>query len=293
MPVETKKQEQYLKANPSYKPFAERFEWLMPFGDDTYGRPIFHVPVELICPNPWNPNVESNKTFDGLVGNIAEAGFVQNIQLVFIPDVLDSIKAEYPDFEAPEGVEFMIIGGEHRFEAAKYLDMEALPSVIMTDITDVDLSMFMTTKMNILAGELDPMKFTDMVNRLLKTGKYSKDLVATMMGFADSAAFDKLYIQVKSAVPKQIRKRLDDVKDEIKTADDLSAVVHRLMAQYGKELTQHSFMIFEMGGKTHALVKMDDGLMKQVQAMSKHARENEGNVAALLTEWIKGGLGGC
>lgn len=70
--------------------------------------------VDLVEPNEFNPQAMSKNEFERLKQEISETGFIAPIQVV----PLDSGK-------------FMILGGEHRWSAAKALGMDKIPCAIL------------------------------------------------------------------------------------------------------------------------------------------------------------------
>ena len=204
--------------------------------------------MDQIYPNDWNPNVQKDAVFNALVANIQELGFVEPIMV--------SVRAKEDD----PSKKYMIISGEHRYEACKVLGFETIPAIVREDF-DEDMEKFMTVRMNVLKGELDPIKFTKMFDNLAK--KYSDEMLKDLMGFVDENAFQNVYKDVKKGLPKKLRKKLDDTKDEIQNVDDLSRVLNELFSKYGDTLDQN-FMVFTYGGKVHLWVLMTNNLKKKI-----------------------------
>lgn len=295
MPIETTLQEEYIEDHPEYARYAEKYHWSAPFGKTTHNRPIFWLPVSHCFPNAWNPNVEKPKTFDGLVANITEVGFSQNIQVIAWDQVRDQVMTEFDWFtedyrrDAYRWVEewlFMIIGGEHRLNAAVFKDMDTLPCVIMVDMDEMEYAQFQTMRFNILTGEIGPEKFTELVNWFLRKPQYSKALIADMMGFPDQKVFDRLYLQARQSLPRPLRKKLDKVKKDLETVDQLADVIHALMASYGDDLSRHNFMMFPMQGKIHMMVDMDKPLLNLVNWLTDYVRDTNGNMTVLFNELL-------
>ncbi len=202
---------------------------------------IVDVPIEKIKPNPWNPNVMSSTLFNALVENMKEIGFVEPIMLV-------------PDKEV-EG-EYILISGEHRWEAAKILDYKTVPSIIK-ETFDLDVQKFQTVRMNVIKGKLDPIKFTELFDEMAE--KYGEEMTKDMMKFVDEKAFKDVYMAVKRELPKDMQDKLESSKKEIKTVDDLSRILNELFSKHGSTL-DCNYMIFTYGGKIHLWVLMEDDL---------------------------------
>jgi hypothetical protein len=296
MPVETTRQEEYLVAHPEYRHLAEDYHWSAPFGETTFNLPIFWLPVSECFPNAWNPNVEKARTFNGLVENVTEIGFAQNIQVIDFPRIEDEVIKTFewftPEWRAEKykwvtDWKFMIIGGEHRVNAAVLKNMDYIPCVVMVQMDDVDYATFQTMRFNILAGETDPEKFVRMTERLLKTKKYSEPLLASMMGFVDKKAFDALFLQARQALPPDLRPKLDKAKKKIKSVAQLSTMLSKLLTEHGDDLTKRNFVMFALQGQAHLVVNMNKPLQCEIEWMIDHVRGlADGNISTLFAEII-------
>jgi 5,10-methylenetetrahydrofolate reductase len=100
-------------------------------------------------------------------------------------------------------------------------------------------------KDNLISGKLNPEKFASLYDRMAR--KYDAEVLQRLMGFTSTDAFQKLYGTVKSSLPKELQDALDDVKDEIKTVDDLSLVLNRLFRDHGETLDSN-MMVFSCAG---------------------------------------------
>jgi len=199
---------------------------------------VVEVPIEKIHPNDWNPNTMNTDVFNALVENIKEIGMVEPIMLV--PD---------PDNEG----EYIVISGEHRWEAMKLLDYKTAPSIIRENF-DVDMQKFQTVRMNVLKGKMDPLKFTQLFDEMAE--KYGEEMTKDMMSFVDDKAFNDVYMEVKRELPEDMQDKLEDSRKEIKTVDDLSRILNELFSKFGNTL-DNNFMIFTYGGKVHLWVLME------------------------------------
>jgi len=210
-------------------------------------REITYLPIESIRPSEWNPNTQTDAVFNALCENIREIGMVEPVM----------VKPE-------EDGTYVLISGEHRYEACKVLGYKEIPAFVMEDF-DVDKAKFQTVRMNMLKGKLDPVRFTQLFDEM--ADKYGHELTKQMMGFVDEKAFEDLYISVRKELPKELQKQLDAAKDEIKNVDDLATILNELFSKYGDTL-KHNFMVFTYGGKTHLWVlmtaKLRDKLLYEV-----------------------------
>jgi ParB/RepB/Spo0J family partition protein len=202
---------------------------------------IDYLPIDTLKANSHNPNTQKDITFNKLVENIEEIGFVEPVMV----RPLDN-----GDYE--------IVSGHHRVEAAKIIGYEELPCIVQNDF-DEDQAKFQLVRMNVLRGELDPQRFTDLFNEMAE--KYGEELTKDMMAMVDQKAFEKLYIDVRSELPKDLQKKLDETKKEIKDVDGLSRILNQMFSSYGDTL-DYNFMVFSYGNKQHYWIQMDKDMNK-------------------------------
>lgn len=207
--------------------------------------------VDSLVPNEWNPNTMSDLEFNALCQDIKANGMIGAIQVV---GKQDSDK-------------YTIIGGEHRWRAAKILGItEVLCDVYPADAFDMDRQKLQTVRWNIIHGRLNPVKFVELFDEMSK--RYDKETLRESMAFTSQAAFEAVYKQVKDSLPPELQKKLDAAKSEIKTIDDLSLVLNTLFTQYGSEL-KCSFMTFVWGGEIHTMVEMNKECYNVVDRVKK------------------------
>ena len=207
---------------------------------------IEYINVDCLIPDEENPNVQKDAVFNSLVENIQEIGMVEPLM----------VAPAYDEEGARIAGKYRIVSGHHRYEACKLLDYVEVPCVVQEDF-DEDMQKFQLVRMNMLRGKLDPVKFTQLYTRM--ADKYGEELVKHAMALVDEDAFNKLFIDVKKEMPKEIQDKLEDARDDIKTVDDLSRILNSLFSRYGDTLHQN-FMVFSYGGKTHLWVTMSKEL---------------------------------
>jgi len=199
---------------------------------------VTEVPIDKIRPNEWNPNTMNTDVFNALVENIKEIGMVEPVMLV-------------PDHEN-EG-DYVVISGEHRWEACKLLDYKTIPAIIREKF-DEDMQKFQTVRMNVLKGKMDPLKFTQLFDEMAE--KYGEEMTKDMMSFVDDKAFNDVYMEVKRELPEDMQDKLEESRKEIRTVDDLSRILNELFSKFGNTL-DNNFMIFTYGGKVHLWILME------------------------------------
>lgn len=213
---------------------------------------LVYLATDSLVPNPANPNEQDERTFNALCEAIEEEGFIDPIAAVDLGDGT-----------------YEIVGGEHRWDAAKVLGIDRVPVTLLDpDKFDQDRRDWNLVKLNILNGKLNPEKFTKLYDRM--AAAYGNEVLQALMGFTTSDAFEKMYVQVKSGLPKELQDALDDVKDEIKTIDDLSMVLHRLFAEFGETLPSN-FMVFSWGGKEVFWIRMGDDAWREAEKLRRKA----------------------
>jgi len=237
-----------------------------PKKDEKVRGKMMEVPIEKVFPNQFNPNVMDEKEFNLLVKNVQEIGMAVPITVV----------------EKKDGT-FMIIGGEHRWKAARLTGEKKIPAVVYReeDISE-DFIKFQTMRLNMIHGKIDPKKFIDMYNSL--SNRYSEEVLKESMGFLNQAEWDRLLSKVKAGLPnKDLKERFDQVKEQIKTMEDLSTVLNRLFTEYGSTLP-YAFMIFDFGGKENLWVRMDKPLFSTMKMIANECVLNKVTLDAVLNE---------
>lgn len=201
------------------------------------------LPISLIDENSWNPNKMDDKSFNRLCKEVKEVGMIVPIQVVPI--------------ETDGNVRYRIIGGAHRFAACKVLDYKFIPAIILEgeSFKDEDLQKFLTTRLNVISGKVDPEKLTRMY--LEMADKYGKDAMADLMGYTDKAGFQKLVGETvkaaKAQLPKEMAAKLDKAAKEVKTVEGLGKILNTIFREHGDTLSCN-YLFFDFGGKRHVQV---------------------------------------
>lgn len=239
---------------------------------------LLNLLLEEITPNEWNPQVMDDKEFNMLAESMKD-GMLDPIQVV-------------PIENHPTGKKYRILGGEHRWQVAKSLGWTTIPALVLTGekFQDTDLQKFLTVRMNVIHGKLNPEKFRDLYEEL--STKYEHESLQNLLGFTDSDVFDKLVGGVKdglkaAGLPKEMIAEFSEVVEEMKTVDDLSTVLNRLFTKYGDTL-RYNFMVYSFGGKEHLYIKCEKNLYKKMVDISKKSVENEVSISDVLMDLMDG-----
>jgi hypothetical protein len=233
-----------------------------------------YIPIDLIIPNSWNANVMDDLTFNRLQDEIAEVGFIDPLEVV-------------PN---DEGF-FVIIGGEHRWRSAKNLGFTEVPCVVLGDAKwkDQDLQKFVTVRLNVIHGGLDPDKFVVLYNEM--ADKYGADSIQHLMGMTDTQKFQKMLGWVKkglkTSLPKEMATQIDDATKEVKSVADLSRIIQELFNRYGETVNQ-SFMVFVYGKQQHIYVQMDVKMRRAMEQVMEASRVLNKDINELLLPVFEG-----
>lgn len=196
------------------------------------------VSIDRLVPTDWNPNSMTKEKFNALFDNMAENGCVEPIYCRPLDDAWSK---------------FEIVGGHHRYEIAKLLDLVEVPVVVKEGMTSEDVK-FQNVKMNVIKGKIDPVKFTKMYEELAL--KYDKDDIMIKMGMTNADELNKLIVSVKSSLPKEMQSTFDAAKGQIKTVDDLVLVLNRLFQKQAGLVEKYHYMILDFEGKESIWVRM-------------------------------------
>ncbi len=217
-----------------------------------------YLPVDEVIPNSWNPNHEDDATFNRLVDEIADVGLIDPIEVVPMEDGT-----------------YVILGGEHRWRAAKTLGHEEVPCVILCDKKwqDGDLQRFATVRMNVLHGKIDGDKFMRLYNEM--AAKYGADSIQQLMGFVDAQGFQKLIGAVKKglkkSLPPEMQAEVDARMKEAKTVQDLSNIIQDMFNKHGDTVSM-SYMIFTYGKQQHLYIAMNSKMRKAMEKVMEYCR---------------------
>lgn len=232
-----------------------------------------YVPIDLIHPNSWNAQTQDEITFQRLVDEIRDVGFVDPLEVVPMSDGT-----------------YRIIGGEHRWQAAKVIGMDELPCAVIADKKwqDEDLQKFATVRLNVIKGKLDPEKFAKLYGEMAE--KYGAEALQQLMGYVDTKGFQKLVGDVKrgmkKSLPKELQDEFDEKAKEAKTVEDLSNIIQHLFAKHGDTVSL-SYMIVTYGKQEHVYIQANSKTKKaldKVLAYCKHANEDINDFMAPIIE---------
>ena len=233
---------------------------------------LTRISIGLIEPNSWNPQEQDEGTMAELVASIKQVGFIDPIEVV----PLSTGK-------------YRIIGGEHRWQAAKSLGLSELPVVILTDAIwqDEDLQKFQTVKLNILSGKINGEKFLKIYQEM--ADKYGAEALQKLFGFTDVKALDRLVGKAKQAIkkslPKSLQDEFEDKSKSVKSAEDLTKIVQSLLLKHGDTISS-DFIIFTFGKREHIYLPVDRASYERLAALADHAYKEGVPLIELLSSYI-------
>jgi len=134
------------------------------------------VPIELIEPNPWNPNAMDEAMFEKELASIRKFGFVDPLTV--------------REMHHPMGLDdwYEIIDGEHRWRAAKELGLTELPCWNLGVIDDDD-ARELTIVLNETRGQSDRERLRTLLDDLIS--RRGEGPIREIMPF-DRARFDEI-----------------------------------------------------------------------------------------------------
>jgi hypothetical protein len=236
------------------------------------------IPVEEIEPNGWNPNEMSNDEFDALVQEIRDVGFIQPVQVVPMVDG-----------------SFRLLGGEHRWKAAKTLGMYEIPAVILSEIKwqEEDLQKLVTVRLNHLHGKTNAKKMIPIYQEM--EAKYGEKALQKLFAWTEEDSWKKFLKQmkktVKNAMPKHVADAINDRLDDSDTVEDIRDILNTIMNHHGDTL-QYSFLVFSFGSKEHVYVTMTKktkAVLDKVLTFCKEWGKDMNEILPGLTEaWLQG-----
>jgi len=182
--------------------------------------PIFDVPIDLLIPRHDNANEMDDSTFNRLVEEISEVGFLVPLQI------------------APAlGNKFSIIGGRQRWDAARTLGYEKVPCVMVE--LEEDLQLLVSVRLNVIHGNLNPDKFRKLYDQAVK--KYGKEQLKELFGFTDSDAWNKLIGDVasslkESGIPAETVQKIAKKARKVRSVDGLGKILRKFFEHHGDDL---------------------------------------------------------
>lgn len=221
------------------------------------------IDIDLLDPNPDNPNEMSDAEFNLLYDNFEKTGITDPVLVRALPNG-----------------RFRIVGGHHRVEVAKLHGFKKVPCTIIDDPEfDEDQEKFQVVRMNVIRGRMTPERFMKMYESVAE--KYGHEVLKDAFGFADEAEFKKMVKQVKASLPPEAKKAFEKAAKDIKTVEELSKVLNRLMTDHGDTL-KWGYMVFDHGGKDSVWLRSSKETLNALYGIGEVCREKQRSMDALV-----------
>jgi ParB/RepB/Spo0J family partition protein len=234
------------------------------------------IPVEHIIPDDLNPNMQDKATLDRLTEMIRQHGFDEPVQVT------------PRGGPGQDGIQrYDLIGGEHRWIAAKRLAMKTIPAVVKPPMDEAERRMLMVQR-NMVRGDLDRAKFTKLVASLEARTHLQRQAIAEKMGLdskraaillADRAKKDKA--TVEEAVTKS--------RGKLVIADNVAHVLRDVLSKQGDRIAD-GWVFFAHGGKIHLMLQTDDECHKAVQVLCAWAERQKETLNRVVATAIRNEL---
>jgi len=221
-----------------------------------------------------NPQEQDPATFNNLIQEIEEDGFDEPLVVIPAPD---KGKGHY-----------RVVSGNHRLRAVKVLDFEIVPCIVKKNWDDLQAKIKLVRR-NMLKGELNPERFTHLVNELSTAAQIDQEVLADMMGFVTFDQFLRVYEQEKEGERIATEKQINDVKDEMRSIDNLSMLLNQLFNEFGDTVSQ-SYMAFFYGKKLHVMVEMNPTTKQKMEIISRRCIEEGLDINTILASVLSIGL---
>ena len=224
------------------------------------------ISIDLLDPNPDNPNTMSAKSFNLLVDNVARMGITDPI-LVRKTSISGSVR-------------YRIVGGHHRVEAAKVLGYTKVPCTIITDESFTeDEEKFQLMRHNMIKGKLSAEKFVALYEGLQE--KYSHEALVEAFGFEERAELDRLIKATEKSLPPEVKDKFKEGVKEVKTIKDLSALLNKLFRTHGDTLP-YGYMFMDFGGKESVWLRMMQQDLKNFRVVAQLCVDQKKSVDSLM-----------
>ena len=234
---------------------------------------IEDVHVDLVVPNPDNINEMDEKTFSFLVENIKEVGLIDPIQVIPVQDG-----------------KFFLMGGEHRWKAAKQLGYTYVPAVILTDErwSDADYTDLVSFRMNVLRGTQKPERFLKVYDRM--SAKFGSEKLQEVFQIADKVLWRKLTKNLTKGlkdqgVPEAIVDGIQQASDKSKSFESFNKKLTKILTDYQSAQTAGGTIIFKE--QKTIIVQVSGEAFDMLSRVVDHATATGKSVSELLQPVIE------
>lgn len=230
---------------------------------------VLDIHVDAIVPNSDNVNEISEDDLKKLCEHISEVGFVAPIQVVPMSED-----------------QYIILGGEHRWRAAKAVGMTYVPAVVLTDAkwTDSDLFDLSAFKLNNIHGSQNPEKFMRLYERLAQ--KFGADSLKEVFAVTDKFLWKKLTKSIKqdlkkSGLPGEVIDQIDGADKKSKDFNQFTKKLNKIFSAHAAQ-SENGCILFTSGKSEQMVVKANEIVFSSMKALSQYASSQGKNVNEYL-----------
>ena len=220
---------------------------------------VVNILIDKLDKADWNPQVQSQETFNELVEEVETDGFDEALLVIKNPD---------------KKGRFLIVAGNHRYDAAKVTGMKELPCIVKE--WDLDTAKLKAVRRNIIHGDLDERRFSTLVNSIKRKEEITEEMIAKKMGFSNKGEFDKRYhkdeIEARAAARKEAYSH-DDIPKELAMVDSVTLLVNEIFTNHSGDSIDRSYLFFMLKKKMHLIVTCDDSLGKVISKTIERINE--------------------
>lgn len=229
------------------------------------------IRIDALIANERNVNEMTENKLTRLMKEISEVGFL--VPLNVIP--LDT-----------ERTKFFILGGEHRWKAAKGLSMSYVTCVIHEDhkFKDMDFVDLVTFRLNAIRGDINNEKFVQMYKRLCE--RVGPEKVQDQLGITENAEFKKLTRNIQQSLkdqnaPQEVIDEVAKAGKKAKTPEDLSNKISKILKNYSQSMMTQAIVFQNEQGES-IFVKASENTFRLLKILVEHAQQKGLNVNELL-----------
>ena len=228
------------------------------------------IKIEDLVKATWNAQEESPETFSNLVDEIETEGFDEPLIVIKHPKEEDK---------------YLIVAGNHRYDAARLNGYEQLPCIVKD--WDEDTAKIKSVQRNQLHGQVDQHKLRELVSSIRATKKISDEELSRSMAFDNMKEFYENVQKVESEKREKEAKEAyshEDISKELTMVDNLSIVLNEIFSQYEGDTIDRGFMFFMHKKKLHLMVTCDEELSKTLEKTVDHINDNDKDASEFFTE---------
>lgn len=247
---------------------------------------VYHVPLHLLQPAPWNITKPSKRSLNLLISNIREVGFIETA--VVVPKTTGA--SFVTEGNHVTSGEFRILSGHDKVLAATQVGMTEIPCFILPDTTSEETQKLLTVRMNTIKKKLDPQTFMKLYYDL--ASNKAEETVKSQMMFSNEEELESLLkrdiaVQRQALPTEELKEALDAQKPKIKSVEDLANVVQELASRTGSTNLDKGYAIFTYGGQESIYVAMDKELREKIHKLVDRASVENRHISEIFNETMQ------